>query len=98
MLGGLYRVREDMNAVARELDRLKRRGLVPMGKAEDFETLEGIGEVYERRLYEAGVCTWRKLAALSEDRLQEICQAPSWRKPNYAEWIAQAKRLSGQEG
>jgi hypothetical protein len=31
-----------MEAVARELDRLKRRGLAPMGKAKDFDSLEGL--------------------------------------------------------
>jgi predicted flap endonuclease-1-like 5' DNA nuclease len=61
---------------------------------DNFEQLEGIGEVYERRLYEAGICTFRALAEVSEDRLQEICQAPDWRRPDYAAWIAQAKRLT----
>jgi predicted flap endonuclease-1-like 5' DNA nuclease len=60
---------------------------------DDFEKLEGIGEVYERRLYDANVCTFRALAELSEERLQEICQAPEWRRPDYASWIAQAQRL-----
>ena len=60
---------------------------------DDFEQLDGIGEVYERRLYDAGICTFRALSEVSEDRLQEICQAPDWRRPDYAVWIAQAKRL-----
>jgi predicted flap endonuclease-1-like 5' DNA nuclease len=60
---------------------------------DDFEKLEGIGEVYERRLYDAGICTFRALADVSAERLQEICQAPDWRRPDYASWIAQAERL-----
>jgi len=60
---------------------------------DDFEKLEGIGEVYERRLYDAGICTFRALAEVSAERLQEICQAPDWRRPDYASWIAQAGRL-----
>jgi predicted flap endonuclease-1-like 5' DNA nuclease len=60
---------------------------------DDFEKLEGIGEVYERRLYDAGICTFRALAEVSAERLQEICQAPDWRRPDYASWIAQAERL-----
>ena len=60
---------------------------------DDFEKLEGIGEVYERRLYDAGICTFRALAEGSAERLQEICQAPDWRRPDYASWIAQAERL-----
>ena len=38
---------------------------------DDFEKLEGIGEVYERRLYDAGICTFRALAGVSAERLQE---------------------------
>jgi predicted flap endonuclease-1-like 5' DNA nuclease len=60
---------------------------------DDFEKLEGIGEVYERRLYDAGVCTFRALAAVTEEQLQEICQAPDWRRPDYGSWIAQAQQL-----
>ena len=65
---------------------------------DDFEKLEGIGEVYERRLYDAGICTFRALAQVSAERLQEICQAPDWRRPDYAAWIAQAERLIAEEG
>lgn len=61
---------------------------------DDFEVLEGIGEVYERRLYEAGICTYEAMAATTVERLGEICQAPDWRKPNYAAWIAKATELA----
>jgi predicted flap endonuclease-1-like 5' DNA nuclease len=60
---------------------------------DDFEKLEGVGEVFERRLYDAGICTYNALAEVSAERLQEICQAPDWRRPDYAAWIAQAQRL-----
>ncbi|MCX6033209.1 MAG: helix-hairpin-helix domain-containing protein [Chloroflexi bacterium] len=58
---------------------------------DDFEPLGGIGEVYEGRLYDAGICTYRALAATTVERLAEICKAPAWRMPDYAGWIAQAK-------
>jgi predicted flap endonuclease-1-like 5' DNA nuclease len=61
---------------------------------DDFELLEGIGEVYERRLYEAGICTYEALAATTLERLQEICQAPEWNRPNYAAWIAKSTELA----
>jgi predicted flap endonuclease-1-like 5' DNA nuclease len=57
---------------------------------DDFEVLPGIGEIYERRLYEAGVCTYEALAATSPERLAEICKAPPMRTPDYAAWIALA--------
>lgn len=65
---------------------------------DDFEPFPGIGEVYESRLYEAGICTYRALAGCSVDQLQAICKAPEWRRPPYAAWIARAEQLAGQKG
>ena len=67
-------------------------------RPDDFEPLPGIGEVYESRLYQAGICTFEALAECTIEQLQAICKAPDWRKPPYAEWIAQAKRLARQGG
>jgi predicted flap endonuclease-1-like 5' DNA nuclease len=63
---------------------------------DDFEILEGIGDVYESRLYEAGICTYETLASTSEERLAEICHAPSFRRPNYAAWIETARAKVAQ--
>jgi predicted flap endonuclease-1-like 5' DNA nuclease len=66
---------------------------------DDFVGLPGIGEVYERRLYEAGICTYAALAATTAERLAEVCQAPRSRTPDYAAWIAlAAERVAAQEG
>jgi predicted flap endonuclease-1-like 5' DNA nuclease len=66
---------------------------------DDFDPLPGIGEVYERRLYEAGICTYETLAATPVERLAEVCQAPPMRTPDYAAWIALAAELSaGRNG
>ena len=64
---------------------------------DDFEALEGIGEIYEARLYEAGVCTYKTLANATVEELAAICKAPAWRMPDYAGWIAQAQALVGKE-
>ncbi len=61
---------------------------------DDFEPLEGLGEIFERRLYEAGICTYEALAAQTLDRLQEVCKAPDWNMPNYAAWVAKASELA----
>ncbi len=79
---GAQQLAEETNSVGRTWS-----GAQP----DDFETLEGIGEVYERRLYEAGICTWQALAATTVEQLAEICHAPEWRRPDYARWIAQAR-------
>lgn len=66
---------------------------------DDFEVLAGIGEIYERRLYEAGICTYEALAATSPERLAEICQAPAMQTPDYAAWVSTAAALAaGRSG
>ncbi|MCX7670892.1 MAG: DUF4332 domain-containing protein, partial [Anaerolineae bacterium] len=65
---------------------------------DDFEPLTGIGPIFESRLYEAGICTYEALANATVEQLAEICKAPAWRMPDYAGWIAQAKKLLEQKG
>ena len=92
----LTSLKADALRLAEETDTIGRMwdGTAP----DDFEPFEGIGATYEGRLYDAGICTYRALAAATVEQLAGICQAPEWRKPDYASWIAQAKRLIGQEG
>jgi len=61
---------------------------------DDFDGLPEIGEVYERRLYEAGICTYEAMAAATPEQLAAICKAPPMRTPNYAAWIVTAAELS----
>ncbi len=60
---------------------------------DNFEPLEGIGPVLERRLYAAGICTFERLAAATVELLEEVCHAPAFQKVNYARWIEQAKEI-----
>jgi predicted flap endonuclease-1-like 5' DNA nuclease len=60
---------------------------------DDFELLEGIGNIYERRLYSAGICSYAALASATPERLAEICHAPAFQRPDYAFWIAQARQI-----
>ncbi len=64
-------------------------------RPDDLENLPGIGKTYEGRLYDAGVCTWAALAALSPEELAAILKAPEWNQPDYAAWIAYAKAQLG---
>ena len=66
--------------------------------ADDFEPFKGIGPVFERRLYDAGICTYQALADATVEQLAAICKAPAWRTPDYANWITQAKELLAQQG
>ncbi|MBN2305256.1 MAG: DUF4332 domain-containing protein [Anaerolineae bacterium] len=60
--------------------------------------IKGIGPVYAGKLYEAGIQTFRQLAAMTPDELYALINEPSWRmKSIKAEsWIAQAGHLASQ--
>ena len=65
---------------------------------DDLEPLSGIGSAVEKRLYEAGICTYASLAAASVELLEEICPAAKFHGADYALWIQQARqRLGGEE-
>ncbi len=64
---------------------------------DDLEPLEGIGPVYEQKLYHAGICTYTALAAATPELLSEICPGSHSKKPEYARWIQQARQLIGGE-
>jgi predicted flap endonuclease-1-like 5' DNA nuclease len=63
------------------------------GAPDDFEPLKGIGYAFEKRLYDAGICTYAALAQTTPQALEDICGKDLARKPDFKAWIKQAKRL-----
>jgi len=45
----------------------------------------------------AGVCTYRALAEATVEQLRQICKPPAFRVPDFAAWIAAAKKLLERE-
>jgi predicted flap endonuclease-1-like 5' DNA nuclease len=66
------------------------------GAPDDFEPMEGIGHVFEKRLYDAGICTYEALAQLTPQILDEVCESPRI-KPDYQNWIKQAQKLAAKK-
>ncbi len=60
---------------------------------DDFEPIHGIGKVFEQRLYDAGIRTYRALANTTPEQLAEFCKARPPQRPDYASWIRQAQAL-----
>ena len=66
------------------------------GNPDDFEPIDGIGHVFELRLYDAGICTYEALIKAGVARLAEVCQPPTskrpvrFKAPDYEGWIEQA--------
>jgi predicted flap endonuclease-1-like 5' DNA nuclease/predicted nuclease with TOPRIM domain len=61
---------------------------------DDFEPITGIGPAFEKRLYDAGICTYETLASTNVERLAEICPGSSVKRPDYAAWITQARQFA----
>ena len=55
--------------------------------------INGIGPVYQQRLFDAGIYTFAALAAQSPARLRELVGAKSWQETDSEAWIAEARRF-----
>jgi predicted flap endonuclease-1-like 5' DNA nuclease len=87
----LDELRADALRLARETNSIGR--VWNQMQPDDFEAIGGIGHTYEKRLYDAGVCTYRALAEATIEQLHQICKPPAFRVPDFAAWIAAAKKL-----
>jgi len=66
---------------------------------DDFDMIPGIGEVYKRRLYDAGIRTYAALANATPELLEQACASRSPVPPDYAGWIEAARKLAtGRSG
>lgn len=61
-----------------------------------LEIIHGIGRVYERKLYEAGVDTFAKLAQSTPEDITRIIQPKDWQKIEPDRWIQEAGKLAQQ--
>ena len=84
-------LRHDAARLARDTNTVGRRwnGTQP----DDLERLDGLGPAHERRLYDAGICTYDALSASDPETLASICPGHAGHSPDYAHWIAQARAL-----
>jgi predicted flap endonuclease-1-like 5' DNA nuclease len=57
--------------------------------------INGIGPIYEQRLFEAGIYTFAALAALSPERIRAIIQPEKWQNIDPEQWIAEARQRAG---
>ena len=63
-------------------------------KRDPLIDINGIGPVFEQRLFEAGIYTFAQLAALAPERVREIIAPQSWQKIKPEAWIAEAREFA----
>lgn len=63
---------------------------------DNLTEIRGIGDVYEQRLYQAGIFTWHQLAQTDPDTLRTVTKALPTSDP--ASWVEQARELARERG
>ena len=67
-------------------------GQAPANQPDNLTAIYGIGDLYERRLYQVGIFTWDQLSRVDAETLQQITRAlPTSNTPA---WIEQARVLA----
>ena len=56
--------------------------------------ITGIGHLYERKLWEAGILTFDDLAASDPQSLYEIIQPAEWQRIDPDQWISEAREMA----
>lgn len=62
-----------------------------------LEKIEGIGQVYQTKLYEAGIRTFAQLAAASPSRITEIVEPQNWQTIDIMKWRREAALYAAGE-
>jgi predicted flap endonuclease-1-like 5' DNA nuclease len=84
--GEIERLRAQLGASERTIT-------VGEGARDPLIDINGIGPVYEQRLFDAGIYTFADLASQSPARLREIIGAKSWQETETEAWIAEAQQF-----
>ena len=58
---------------------------------DDLTVIKGIGSVYQWKLRDAGVHTYKDLASADPSQLQRMLDIKSWQRVNIESWIGQAR-------
>ncbi|MDG2615161.1 substrate-binding domain-containing protein [Thermoleptolyngbya sichuanensis XZ-Cy5] len=58
--------------------------------------INGIGPVYEQKLFDGGIFTFGDLATATPEQLQTLIQPESWQRFDPEAWIAEAQLISGR--
>lgn len=92
------RLRRELETARLEINRLQTQLTTnapsELSSADQLQDINGIGQIFAKRLNEAGIYTFAQVSELSPERLQEIIQPQEWQTLDFAAWIAQARTLA----
>ena len=61
---------------------------------DDLTVIKGIGRIYQWKLRDAGINTYKELAFSKPERIREVLQVKKWQKVDPESWIEQAQALT----
>ncbi len=70
------------------------RPVIPTSQRDPLIKINGIGHLYERKLWEAGILRFGDLSRLNADQIFEIIQPAEWQRIEPEKWIAEASQMS----
>ncbi len=88
------RLRKELDVARLEISNLQNRvqqQSTGTRQTERLQDVNGIGQVYARKLNDAGIYTFAELADVSVDRLTEIINPQEWQSLDFDAWIRQAR-------
>jgi predicted flap endonuclease-1-like 5' DNA nuclease len=65
-------------------------------RSDDLQKIKGIGPAFSQRLNEAGIHTFRELAASSPERIKQIVGAEEWQDVDVETWLRMARHLADE--
>ncbi|GAB4445430.1 MAG: hypothetical protein OHK0015_47680 [Chloroflexi bacterium OHK40] len=66
------------------------------GRGDPLIDIDGVGPVYQQKLYDAGIVTFEQVAAMHPERLRAVVAPNATFELDTARWIAHARQLAGQ--
>lgn len=59
--------------------------------------INGIGPVYQQKLFDAGIYTFEQLASMTPDQIAAIIQPEEWQNVDFNRWIAEAAQFASRQ-
>ena len=91
------RLRRELEVARLEIGRLQTQLTIQAPDtaiADRLQDINGIGQVYAKRLNEAGIRTFADLAAATPQKLTEILKPQEWQTLDFDAWIRQARSFT----
>ncbi len=91
------RLRKELDVARLEISNLQNRVQQQNStthKMDRLQDVNGIGQVYARKLNDAGLYTFADLADVSVERLTEIINPQEWQSLDFDAWIRQARTFA----